>query len=35
VRILAASDDGLRQKMVDFQDQLRQSALAKGAAVRG
>jgi 5-(carboxyamino)imidazole ribonucleotide mutase len=35
VRILAASDDGLRQKMVDFQEQLRQSALAKGAAVRG
>jgi 5-(carboxyamino)imidazole ribonucleotide mutase len=34
VRILAASDPGLRQQMVDFQDQLRQSAEAKGAAVR-
>ena len=35
VRILAASDGGLRQRMVDFQDQLRRAAEAKGAAVRG
>jgi 5-(carboxyamino)imidazole ribonucleotide mutase len=34
VRILAASDSGLRQRMLDFQDQLRQTAEAKGAAVR-
>src|SRR4249919_2810714 len=34
VRILAASDPDLRQRMVDFQDQLRQAAEAKGAAVR-
>jgi 5-(carboxyamino)imidazole ribonucleotide mutase len=34
VRILAASDSELRQQMIDFQDQLRQSAEAKGAAVR-
>jgi 5-(carboxyamino)imidazole ribonucleotide mutase len=34
VRILAASDPELRQQMIDFQDQLRQSAEAKGAAVR-
>src|SRR3954451_25471542 len=35
VRILAAGDEGLRQKMVEFQASLRQAALAKGAAVRG
>jgi 5-(carboxyamino)imidazole ribonucleotide mutase len=34
VRILAASDLDLRQQMLDFQDQLRQAAEAKGAAVR-
>jgi 5-(carboxyamino)imidazole ribonucleotide mutase len=34
VRILAATDPGLRQRMIDFQDQLRQAAEAKGAAVR-
>jgi 5-(carboxyamino)imidazole ribonucleotide mutase len=34
VRILAASDGALRQRMVDFQDQLRQAAEAKGATVR-
>jgi 5-(carboxyamino)imidazole ribonucleotide mutase len=34
VRILAAGDSGLRQRMLDFQDQLRQTAEAKGAAVR-
>jgi 5-(carboxyamino)imidazole ribonucleotide mutase len=34
VRILAASDLGLRQRMLDFQDQLRQTAEAKGATVR-
>ena len=34
VRILAASDSELRQQMIDFQDQLRQTAEAKGAAVR-
>jgi len=34
VRILAASDQRLRQRMIDFQDQLRKSAEAKGAAVR-
>src|SRR6185312_10828697 len=34
VRILAASDEGLRDKMTAFQDQLRKSAEAKGAAVR-
>jgi 5-(carboxyamino)imidazole ribonucleotide mutase len=34
VRILAASDPDLRQQMLDFQDQLRQAAEAKGAAVR-
>jgi 5-(carboxyamino)imidazole ribonucleotide mutase len=34
VRILAASDPDLRQQMIDFQDQLRQRAEAKGAAVR-
>ena len=34
VRILAAGDPVLRQQMLDFQDQLRQTAEAKGAAVR-
>jgi 5-(carboxyamino)imidazole ribonucleotide mutase len=34
VRILAASDQRLRQRMIDFQDQLRKSAEAKGATVR-
>ena len=34
VRILAAGDPALRQQMIDFQDQLRRSAEAKGAAVR-
>jgi 5-(carboxyamino)imidazole ribonucleotide mutase len=35
VRILAASDEGLRTKMVDFQAALKAAAQAKGAAVRG
>jgi 5-(carboxyamino)imidazole ribonucleotide mutase len=35
VRILAASDPELTAKMVAFQESLRDSALAKGAAVRG
>jgi 5-(carboxyamino)imidazole ribonucleotide mutase len=34
VRILAANDPGLQQQMIDFQDQLRQVAEAKGQAVR-
>src|SRR6187397_141243 len=34
VRILAANDPRLRQQMLNFQDQLRQTAEAKGAAVR-
>jgi len=34
VRILAASDDGLRQRMVDFQAALKEAARAKGATVR-
>ena len=34
VRILAATDAALRQQMLDFQDQLRQAAEAKGAAIR-
>ena len=34
VRILAAGDQRLRQRMIDFQDQLRQSAEAKAATVR-
>jgi 5-(carboxyamino)imidazole ribonucleotide mutase len=34
VRILAASDDALRQKMVEFQGRLKEAAQAKGAAVR-
>jgi len=35
VRILAASDTDLRQKMVAFQDDLAASAREKGKAVRG
>ena len=35
VRILAASDEGLRQRMVDFQEELAASAREKGKAVRG
>jgi 5-(carboxyamino)imidazole ribonucleotide mutase len=35
VRILAASDEVLRQKMVDFQAELKASAQAKGESVRG
>jgi 5-(carboxyamino)imidazole ribonucleotide mutase len=35
IRILAAADPELQQRMVEFQDQLRQAAEAKGAAVRG
>jgi 5-(carboxyamino)imidazole ribonucleotide mutase len=34
VRILAASDDGLRARMARFQQELREQALAKGAALR-
>jgi 5-(carboxyamino)imidazole ribonucleotide mutase len=34
VRILAASDEALQQKMVDFQAELKEAAQAKGAAVR-
>jgi 5-(carboxyamino)imidazole ribonucleotide mutase len=34
-RILGASDDALRQKMVDFQASLKQSAQEKGKVVRG
>jgi 5-(carboxyamino)imidazole ribonucleotide mutase len=34
VRILAASDDALRRRMVDFQAELKASAQAKGASVR-
>ena len=34
VRILAVADPELQQRMVEFQDQLRQAAEAKGAAVR-
>jgi 5-(carboxyamino)imidazole ribonucleotide mutase len=34
IRILAASDSALQQRMLEFQDQLRQTAEAKGAAVR-
>src|SRR3954467_8537085 len=35
VRILAASDEALRQQMVEFQASLKEAAQAKGAAVRG
>ena len=34
VRILAASDEGLRAQMERFQQDLREQALAKGAALR-
>jgi 5-(carboxyamino)imidazole ribonucleotide mutase len=34
VRILAASDEALRQRMVEFQDELRSTAAAKGESVR-
>jgi 5-(carboxyamino)imidazole ribonucleotide mutase len=34
VRILAATDDELRARMVAFQEQLRATAQAKGAALR-
>ena len=34
VRILAASDSAQQQRMLEFQDQLRWAAEAKGAAVR-
>src|SRR5215212_160442 len=34
VRILAASDEGLRQQMSDFQSRLRSEAQEKGAVVR-
>jgi 5-(carboxyamino)imidazole ribonucleotide mutase len=34
VRILAAADPGLQQKMLDFQAELRATAHEKGAAVR-
>ncbi len=35
VRILAASDEGLQTKMLQFQEELRDAARAKGAVVRG
>jgi len=35
VRILAATDPDLQQRMTDFQQQLKESAQAKGAVVRG
>src|SRR6476469_7071884 len=35
VRILAAADPALQQKMLDFQSELRDSAHSKGKAVRG
>jgi 5-(carboxyamino)imidazole ribonucleotide mutase len=34
VRILAVADDGLRTQMLAFQEQLRATAQAKGAALR-
>jgi 5-(carboxyamino)imidazole ribonucleotide mutase len=34
VRILAAADHGLRARMLDFQEQLRASAQAKGESLR-
>jgi 5-(carboxyamino)imidazole ribonucleotide mutase len=34
VRILAASDDGLRRRLVTFQEELRGTAQAKGAALK-
>jgi len=35
VRVLAATDPALQQRMVDFQAELRSTAQAKGAAIRG
>jgi 5-(carboxyamino)imidazole ribonucleotide mutase len=35
VRILAASDESLRARMVDFQAALRETAMDKGARIRG
>jgi 5-(carboxyamino)imidazole ribonucleotide mutase len=35
VRILAAGDPALQQRMVDFQAELKKTAQAKGEAVRG
>ena len=35
VRILAATDPGLQQRMTDFQAELKAAAEAKGAVVRG
>jgi len=35
VRILAATDADLQQRMLDFQAELRSTAQAKGKAVRG
>ncbi|HEX4976320.1 MAG TPA: 5-(carboxyamino)imidazole ribonucleotide mutase [Nocardioides sp.] len=35
VRILAASDEGLRGRMLEFQEQLAESAREKGKVVRG
>jgi len=35
VRILAAADPALQQKMLDFQEELRATAQEKGKAVRG
>ena len=34
-RILGTADPGLQQRMVDFQAELRATAQAKGAAIRG
>jgi len=34
VRILAAADEDLRRRMIEFQDQLREAAEAKGQVVR-
>ncbi|WP_214320911.1 5-(carboxyamino)imidazole ribonucleotide mutase [Nonomuraea sediminis] len=34
VRILAASDEGLRERMVEFQAELKQQAYAKGEKLR-
>jgi 5-(carboxyamino)imidazole ribonucleotide mutase len=35
VRILAASDESLRDRMTQFQEELRRHAMAKGEALRG
>jgi 5-(carboxyamino)imidazole ribonucleotide mutase len=35
VRILAAGDPGLQQRMVEFQAKLKETAQEKGKAVRG